>query len=80
MITITGDGLSIEAVVAIARNEENVAPLDPGVRVDMERSLAWVEKLEIGFAVRDQLEGGAHVVGRPGVGVQDLDPAAPQLL
>lgn len=43
MITITGDGLSIEAVVAIARNEENVAPLDPGVRVDMERSLAWVE-------------------------------------
>lgn len=43
MITITGDGLSIEDVVAIARRGENVAPLDPGVRERMARSLAWVE-------------------------------------
>ena len=43
MITITGDGLSIEDVVAIARRAENVAPLDSGVRARMERSLAWVD-------------------------------------
>ena len=43
MITITGDGLSIEDVVAIARHDENVAPLDTGVRGRMERSLKWVE-------------------------------------
>ena len=43
MITITGDGLSVEEVVAIARREEKVAPLDSGVRERMERSLAWVE-------------------------------------
>ncbi len=43
MITITGDGLNIEDVVAIARHGENVAPLDSGVRERMERSLDWVQ-------------------------------------
>jgi histidine ammonia-lyase len=44
MITITGSGLSIEDVVAIARRGEKVAPLEPDVRQRMERSLSWVER------------------------------------
>ncbi len=43
MITITGTGLTIEEVVAIARNGESIAPLPPEARDRMERSLAWVE-------------------------------------
>ncbi len=42
MITITGTGLSIEDVVAIARRGESVAPLPPEARERMSRSLEWV--------------------------------------
>jgi len=44
MVTITGRGLSVEEVFAIARQGEKVAPLPPEVRERMERSLAWVQE------------------------------------
>jgi histidine ammonia-lyase len=43
MITITGTGLSIEDVVAVAQRGEKIAPLPPEARERMERSLTWVE-------------------------------------
>ncbi|MCL7975392.1 MAG: aromatic amino acid ammonia-lyase, partial [marine benthic group bacterium] len=42
MITITGTGLSIEDVVAIARGGESIAPLPPEARARMDRSLDWI--------------------------------------
>ena len=44
MVTITGRGLSVEDVAAIARAGEKVAPLAPEVRQGMEGSLAWVQE------------------------------------
>ncbi|MFO7588100.1 MAG: histidine ammonia-lyase [Gemmatimonadota bacterium] len=43
MITITGEGLRLEEVVAAARRGEKVAPLGAAVRERMEASLRWVE-------------------------------------
>jgi len=44
MVTITGRGLSVEDVAAIARTGEKVAPLAPEIRQRMELSLTWVQE------------------------------------
>ena len=43
MITLTGNDLSIDEVVAVARGGEKVAPLDVPVREGMQRSNQWIE-------------------------------------
>lgn len=43
MITITGEGIRAEDVVAVARRGEKVAPLEATVRDRMGASLRWVE-------------------------------------
>lgn len=44
MITLTGNALSIDEVVAVARRGEKVAPLDGPVRDRMTRSNEWIEE------------------------------------
>jgi len=43
MITLTGNDLTIDEVVAVARRGEKVAPLDLPVRERMSRSNQWIE-------------------------------------
>ncbi len=42
MIELTGHGLTIEQLVAVARQQEQVAPLDEEVRLRMQHSHEWV--------------------------------------
>lgn len=52
MIVLTGDSLTIDEVVSVARNEARVAPLPEAVRDRVQRSRTWVEEsLEAGDAV-----------------------------
>jgi histidine ammonia-lyase len=44
MIELTGETLTIEQVVAVARHGERVAPLGEGVRERMQRSHTWVDE------------------------------------
>jgi histidine ammonia-lyase len=44
MIELTGETLTIEQVVAVARNGERVAPLGEEVRARMQRSHTWVDE------------------------------------
>jgi histidine ammonia-lyase len=44
MISLTGNGLSVDEVVAVARRGEKVAPLDAPVRERMSRTNEWLEE------------------------------------
>lgn len=45
MISVTGRDLSIDDVVAVARQGEKVAPVDVPVRERMELSMRWIERV-----------------------------------